>query len=66
MRNFNDTLVEYLKVFGDYVRANGYEMEYRGIQRYLYNLASIIEAEDLEALVTELEDMKEELANAIY
>lgn len=65
MFNFNEALAEYLRLFGDYVRAYGHELEYRGIQYYLHNLASIVAKEDIKALEVELADLKEELAQIV-
>ena len=58
MRNFNDMLAEYLELYGRMVRVNGQEIEFRGIQYNLNQLASIVRAEDIASLSLELEDLK--------
>lgn len=65
MVNFNELLVEYLRLFGEYVRGNGHELEFRGIQYYLENLADVVAKEDVEQLIVELEDLKEEAAEFV-
>lgn len=59
MRNFNETLAEYLELYGEYVRGSG-EAEHRDIQRKLSWLAAIVRDEDLDLLIAELEDLQED------
>lgn len=65
MFNFEDALAEWLSIYADIVRANGAEIEYRGIQYELKNLARIVAERDAKALADALGDLKnwaEELA----
>lgn len=57
MENFNDLLVQYLRLYGELVRYG--EQEARSVQYTLEQLAKIIESQDSEALNEELLDLKE-------
>lgn len=64
---FDELLAQYLRLYGDYIRWNGAEIEYRGIQQRNYTLAKIVEHRNLEALAVLLEHLKEDLdAAEIY
>ena len=59
MFNFEDALAEYLSLYADVIRVRGYDIEYRGIQRQLQEIARIVKVHDVDALQLELEDLRE-------
>lgn len=58
MLNFNQLLADYLRLYGEVVRANGQEIEYRGIQYQLYQLSEIVQKEDIDSLLSEYDDLR--------
>jgi len=58
-------IAEYLELYGQMVRYNGHEIEFRGIQYTLNNIAQMIRAEDVVGLSLELEDLKSWLSEFV-
>lgn len=61
---FNELVAETLVMYSDVVRACGHDMEYRGIQRGLREIAKAIKAEDGTALLELQEEYSESLEGA--
>jgi hypothetical protein len=59
--NLNQILAQYLREYGDYIREHGQDVEFRGIQRELNDLASLITELSEEEAIRHIGDMLEEL-----
>lgn len=59
MVNFNQLLADYLLLYGEMVRQNGQDIEFRGIQYSLNSLAQIVRDNDIDALIEAYEDLVE-------